>query len=93
VLAASFDKGRILDLLKLVKEVIPDGARGDAHALQVKIGYVAVAIPKAWEPWTVKNIVLDATQFWLIISWCCFYWREPLLPFEETADPTPKILS
>ncbi len=39
MLAASFDKGRILDLLKLVKKVIPDGARRDAHALQVKIGY------------------------------------------------------
>jgi hypothetical protein len=38
VLAASFDKGRILDLLKLVKEVIADGARGDAHTLEVKIG-------------------------------------------------------
>jgi len=38
VLAASFDEGRILNLREFVKEVIADGARGDAHALEVEVG-------------------------------------------------------
>jgi len=38
VLAASLNKRRILNLLEFVKKVIADGARREAHTLEVKIG-------------------------------------------------------